>query len=158
MISKDVQKQVVNIIRKSKYRLQQSAVLDIVEDLRSHEAVTVGKSPNSLDTVSKNPLKRYHEHMGLEIKYAESMTEARAKATTSIRNAMSYHAMTRYASVVLNVRCAKIINSDGSSFTVGATDKECAKVLVLKMEPGEAKCKEDLNQFIAPKGVTLFGV
>jgi hypothetical protein len=30
--------------------------------------------------------------------------------------------------------------------------------MVLKMEPGEAKCKEDLNQFIAPKGVTLFGL
>jgi transposase-like protein len=129
LISNEVQKKVLNIVSKAKYRLQQSAVLDIVEDLRSYEAVTAGTSPNSLDTVSQKPITEAQSRAyGARNQVRGEHDEARAKATASIQNAMSYHAMTRYVSVVLNVRCAKNINSDGSSFTVGTQTRNARKL------------------------------
>lgn len=100
--------------------------------------------------------------MGVVVKNAELTTEARAKATSSVRNAVSYYALSAYATNSLGVPDIKLLNSDGTSFTVGATNRDATKVVVLKVEPGSgssaATGKKRPNQTVSKKGGPTFGL
>lgn len=86
--------------------------------------------------------------MGVVVKNAELTTEARATATSSIRN----YALSAYATNTLGVPDIKLLNSDGSSFTVGATNKDATKVVVLKVEPGSSASEDRRpNQTVSKK-------
>jgi hypothetical protein len=75
---------------------------------------------------------------------------------------VSYYALSAYATNSLGVPDIKLLNSDGTSFTVGATNKDATKVAVLKVEPGSgssaASDKKRPNQTVSKKGEPTFGL
>lgn len=95
--------------------------------------------------------------MGLKVVNAEYTTTAKAAATASVRNAMSFFAMSHVVLNVLNVPPVTILNSDGTSFTVGATDKIGTKSIALKTSP-ENTSEEQINQIVAPEREKTFGL
>ena len=145
----------------SMYKMPTKEFQQAVYEERMEDARNEGKSPEAVEKPSRKALKRLEIELNVQTKKAEYTTEARAKATASLRNGVSQAVMSSWALNKIGVPELKLFNADGTSVTVGAVGSEFSEVKVIKVErdgPSEEEEKKSFNQVIPQKGEKTWGL
>ena len=98
-----------------------------------NEAREQGLLLESVILPSRSTFDRLEEDLGVVTKSAEFTTEARAKATSSLRNGVSFAVMSKWSQDILGVSEFKLFNGDGH--TAGAAGEREESVLCCFLGP-----------------------
>jgi hypothetical protein len=148
---------VLDTIKCDPYSTAQSEFKEVVHKSMQDAALERGINPASVYAPSRSTLTRLKEEMKLQPEVGEYTTEARAKATASVRNAVSFAAMSKWAYDKLDVHPARLLNGDGTSYTVGYESSGQVKILRIERET-EEEVQEQLKQVVPKKGAKTFGL
>ena len=123
------------------YNVPREKVIEFAENLAHQRAMAENRSPILAKMLSRRSIGRMIAQSKLKSGYAETTTDARAKACASIRSAVSNAAM--HAAVVPLCHRDLILNSDATQFLVGNKNGKVVVLYIaksdgqpLKLQPG----------------------
>lgn len=165
IIPKKVLKEVKKEVQSGRYQKTLKAIDDIFDDTMRDEAELDGIAPETLNTMSKSTRSRVEKELGLVTKKAERTTTARANATASLRNAVTYAALCQWTKEKMIVPEPKLLNADGTCFTVGLASNNEDLVEIKSIakdhyddEADFEMAKEKINQVVNNKDEPTFGL
>jgi hypothetical protein len=139
---------VIAAVAKGSYATETTVFRELIQDCVNEDLRRRGIDPTCMPNVSYSSVLRFEQQIEVQTGQAELTTAARAEATDSVRNLISHAVQTHFQTVTRNVPRGKILNADGTTFTVGYNqDKVEVKILRKNRD-----AKHKVMQVIAKRG------